>query len=392
MTTHQNPRTLGGALALALFLATFGCAAPSPPQPPSLKLPLPPSDLKAVRKGDKVLLSWTLPTETTDSDGIRFAGPTRICRTQKFDQFDCGIPVAELPVSALDVTKAKNSSNAPPRSTAHFTDTLPAQRYDDPHATIAYAVESLNTEKRGAGVSNPATVSAARTEPPPTVFHGELTSGGVILTWKGPLLSLPAGPGVSRAIYRAYRTEEGTTERTLIGEVLMGRQEEMRLVDPTITWEKTYEYRIEVVTHADAVFPDLCALNANAPECSKPVEPAIDVEGEDSAPVRIVAHDIFPPAVPSALQAVFSGEGQKPFIDLTWTANTESDLAGYNVYRHEQGGPPEKINTELIKAPSFRDANVVSGKTYLYAVTAADVRGNESLKSEETGEQVPQGF
>ena len=190
-------------------------------------------------------------------------------------------------------------------------------------------------------------------------------------------------------MYRVYRTQEATPGRTLVGEVLRGVQEEMRLVDPTITWEKTYEYRIEVVTHADAVFPDLCALNANAPECGEPVHPAIDVEGEDSPPIKIVAHDIFPPAVPSALQAVFSGEGQKPFIDLTWTANTESDLAGYNVYRHEQGGQPEKINAESIKAPSFRDANVASGKTYLYAVTAVDVRGNESLKSEETTEQVP---
>ena len=169
----------------------------------------------------------------------------------------------------------------------------------------------------------------------------------------------------------------------------MGRQREMRLVDPGFTWEKTYEYRIEVVTHVDALFSDVCGINPGVPECTKPIRDAIDAEGEDSAPAKIVAHDVFPPAVPAEVQAVFSGEGQKVFIDLTWTANTESDLAGYDIYRHEQGGQVEKVNSELVKSPSFRDTHVASGEAYLYSVTALDVRGNESAKSEETSEQVP---
>ncbi len=389
MKTHQNLRVLSGLLAGALFLATFGCAAPGPPQPPSLELPLPATDLKAVRKGDKVLLSWTLPTETTDGDGIRFAGPTRICRTQQDKISECGVPVQEVAAAQLDTEKKKLAANAPARVTAHFTDALPAEWMADPKALVSYSVESLNTEKHGAGISNAVKVPAARTEPPPTDFKGELTANGVVLTWNGPLLSIPAGPGVPRSIYRVYRTRENTTERTLVGEVLMGRQQEMRLVDPSFTWEKPYEYRIESVTHVDALFPDLCALNPSAPECGKHIRDAIDAEGEDSAPVKIVAHDIFPPAVPTALQAVFSGQGQKAFIDLTWTANIESDLAGYNIYRHEQDGQAEKVNAELVQAPSFRDSNVMPGKTYLYSVTAQDVRGNESAKSEETSEQVP---
>lgn len=389
MKSHESLRALGGVLALGLFLATFGCAAPGPPQPPSLELPLPATDLKAVRKGDKVLLSWTLPAETTDGDGIRFAGPTRICRSQQDKITECDAPVREVTVPELDTTKKNTAANIPAVVTARFMDTLPMEWMADPKAFVTYAIESLNTEKHGAGISNFVKVSSARTEPPPSAFKGELTANGVVLTWNGPLLSISDGPGVPRAIYRVYRTQKGTAERTLVGEVLMGRQQEMRLVDPDFTWEKTYEYRIEVVTHADALFPDLCALNPSAPECSRPTRDAIDAEGEDSAPVKIVAHDTFPPTVPTALQAVFSGEGQKAFIDLTWTANTESDLAGYNVYRHEQGGQAEKINAELVKAPSFRDVNVASSKAYLYSVTALDVRGNESAKSEEASEQVP---
>jgi fibronectin type 3 domain-containing protein len=103
----------------------------------------------------------------------------------------------------------------------------------------------------------------------------------------------------------------------------------------------------------------------------------------------VIAHDIFPPSVPAGLQAAYSGEGQKPFIDLVWAPVTNTDLAGYNVYRSEANGSPIKLNSELVKSPAYRDSAVASGKTYTYTVSAVDVRGNESQRSEETSEPVP---
>ena len=47
--------------------------------------------------------------------------------------------------------------------------------------------------------------------------------------------------------------------------------------------------------------------------------------------------------MPTGLQAVFSGVGQAPFIDLVWSPDTEADLAGYNIFRHEENGPAGKI-------------------------------------------------
>jgi fibronectin type 3 domain-containing protein len=105
--------------------------------------------------------------------------------------------------------------------------------------------------------------------------------------------------------------------------------------------------------------------------------------------VRVFAHDVFPPAVPSGLQAVFSGAGQQPFIDLIWAPDTDADLAGYNIYRHEAGTAEQKINSELVKTPAFRDTNVAAGHTYLYSVSAIDFRGNESAHSPEASESVP---
>ena len=116
----------------------------------------------------------------------------------------------------------------------------------------------------------------------------------------------------------------------------------------------------------------------------------VQVEGDDTPPVRVIAHDVFPPSVPAGLQAAYSGEGQKPFIDLIWAPVTNADLAGYNVYRSEaNGAAAAKLNSELVKSPSYRDSAVASGKTYTYSVSAVDVRGNESQRSEETSEPVP---
>jgi hypothetical protein len=42
-----------------------------------------------------------------------------------------------------------------------------------------------------------------------------------------------------------------------------------------------------------------------------------------------------------------------------------------------------------VNIPAYRDAQVVSGKRYFYLVSAVDLRGNESGRSEEASENVP---
>jgi fibronectin type 3 domain-containing protein len=118
-------------------------------------------------------------------------------------------------------------------------------------------------------------------------------------------------------------------------------------------------------------------------------KPEIQVEGDDTPEVQVFTHDVFPPTVPSGVQAVSSGPGQKTFIDLVWAPVSDVDLDGYNVYRHEDGTPAVKVNDQPLKTPAYRDSSVTSGKTYFYSVSALDVRGNESAHSEETSEAVP---
>ncbi|HVN17948.1 MAG TPA: hypothetical protein VMU05_04225 [Dongiaceae bacterium] len=352
------------ALAVSVPLMLAACATVGPPRPPSLNLPQPPTDLRALRKGDRVTLTWTIPTMSTDREMMRTLGPTLICRGQG-RLAACEQPVGE---TATSLPRTRIASAQKPQGS--YTDTLLSHLLnDDPAASLTYAVEVLNSEKRGAGLSNQVHVSTVHTLLPPQDFHAQVTKNGVILSWTGS--PVPIAPVRIRYVYRVYRHADGNGDQMLAGEVPLGAESTYTLVDSNIEWEKTYYYRAETVTEI---------LRDND---------RTDVEGDDTPEIRVFADDVFPPAVPTELQAVFSGPGQKPFIDLVWAPVSDADLAGYNVYRHEEGAAPVKVNGELIKVPAYRDTDVTSGKRYFYSVSAVDQRGNESVRSGEAGEAVP---
>ena len=254
---------------------------------------------------------------------------------------------------------------------ASYTDVLPsAVEVDDPSSFLSYAVEVLNADGRSAGLSNQVRVSLARTLPPPKELNAHITAQGIVLDWTSTLL--PGSPPTVRFVYRVYRHQEGDAQKMLVGDVPAGIERHLSLTDSNIDWQKTYEYHTEAVT--------LVAQEG---------KPEVQVDGDDSPEVKVFADDVFPPTVPSGLQAVFSGPGQQPFIDLVWAPDTDADLNGYNVYRHEEGTEPMKLNAEPIKTPAYRDGSIAGGKHYFYSVSAVDVRGNESQRSEEASETVP---
>ena len=357
----------GFAWAVSATLMLAACATIGPPQPPSLELPKPPTDLRASRKGDRVNLTWTIPTMTTDRETIRSLGPTRICRGPG-ELNACNTPVGDI---KTPLPQSKASASAPKPQGSH-TDMLPRQfESDDPSDFITYAAQVLNREGRTAGLSNQVHVPLARTLPPPHDFRVRVVKEGVVLSWVGEIV--PVAPADVQYVYRVYRRGEGSNERALTGETPAGAETSFTITDTNIEWEKTYYYAAETVT---------LIHRANKAQ--------VEVEGDDTPDVKVFADDLFPPAVPTELQAVFAGPGQKPFIDLVWAPVTDADLAGYNAYRREEGTTtPVKLNVDLIKAPAYRDENVAPQGKYIYSVSAVDVRGNESARSEEASEAVP---
>ena len=90
------------------------------------------------------------------------------------------------------------------------------------------------------------------------------------------------------------------------------------------------------------------------------------------------------PTAPTGLTAT-AAEGQ---VTLSWDANSDSDLSGYNAYRSTSSfsdlSDATKLNTSLLSDPSYVDMEVTNGTKYFYRVTAVDSDGNESSPSDQT--------
>lgn len=107
---------------------------------------------------------------------------------------------------------------------------------------------------------------------------------------------------------------------------------------------------------------------------------AIDKSGNESGktspinltPVGPPPPDTTAPAVPTGL----TGKAGNKQAILSWSANKESDLAGYVIYQDGQ-----KLKTVTGTTDSI--GNLTNGKTYSYRISAIDNSGNESAKSNE---------
>ncbi|MBJ7357901.1 malectin domain-containing carbohydrate-binding protein [Nocardioides sp.] len=133
------------------------------------------------------------------------------------------------------------------------------------------------------------------------------------------------------------------------------------------------------VTEATFLAPDL--TNGTAYYF---VVTAVDDAGNESTPsnegsaVPTEAPDTEFPAAPAGVTAT-KGDGK---VTIEWTANTESDLAGYRILRAAvSGGPYTEVGRVLAAATSYVDNDLVNGQPYYYVVTAADLANNVSVPS-----------
>jgi len=97
-----------------------------------------------------------------------------------------------------------------------------------------------------------------------------------------------------------------------------------------------------------------------------------------SNPASATPTDV-PPAAPTGLAAAPSDSQ----VTLNWDDNTESDLAGYNVYRSTTAGGPYTKIAALPTTSDYTDSDLVNGTTYYYVVTSVDQAANESGFSNE---------
>jgi len=338
---------------------------PGAPQPPSLHLPDPVTDLSASRAGNQVTLTWTMPKRDTDKLLLKGKVRVRVCR--KASSAGPCFPAASLQFA--------------PVADAAFTDTLPDALASGEPSTLSYFVELPNDKGRSAGLSNEASTLAGQAPAAVDGLSAEMRKDGVLLKWtpeqganESTVIRLERKlltPGKKKPQRGPLTAPAEPLERTLL--VPPGSQRG-EAIDRDIHFGESYEYRVQRVAE----------LTVNGHK--------LELAGPLSAPVRIDAEHLFPPDVPSGLAAVAAagGNGAGPAIDLSWQPDTGADLAGYIVYRREGDGGWQRISpAQPVVGPGYRDPQVQPNHTYVYAVSAIDQEGHESARSAEAQETVP---
>jgi hypothetical protein len=359
-------RSVTLAISACALAALSGCGMPAAPQPPSLELPEPVSDLTATRNGNEVALKWTMPKRDTSKVTLMGDIPARVCRREA--------NAACATIATLQFA---------PGVSGAFTETLPAALAAGDPRGLNYFVELVNKRGRSAGQSNAATVLAGQAPAPVIAFTAEVRKDGIVLRWT------PGPPGPYPTLMRLERTlltpapakpAQGplaeAPEPVKQNLIVPPTQMRGRVIDKEIRFGETYEYRAQRIAR----------LTIDGKE--------VELDGPLSAPVRVDAQNVFAPAVPVGLAAVATpGEnGSAAAIDLSWQPDTDSDLAGYAVYRREAGQAEnawQRISpAQPVVGPGFHDANVQAGHTYDYAVTAIGQNGRESDRSATAQETV----
>lgn len=359
------------ALAASGWLVLLaGCGLAANPQPPTLWLPRPVRDLQATRVGGEVQLHWQMPRHTTDNVELRGPQRAHICWMQAQD------------VSAHFEDKlcqsAGNESFAPDKPVRFIAALPPHLEQGTPGAAVFY-VELESPAGKTAGPSNPAWVATGEAPPAVTGLELQTVADGVVLHWNKaaaqPHLTMRIQrtlmilPKAAKASQRngAPPVPEQTLEVDLSGDDPGGA------LDHDASLDHLYRYTAQRVL---GVTVDGKTL---------------EIAGVPSEPVTIAANDVFPPAIPQGLAGV--ADQQAKAIDLSWRPDTAPNLAGYIVYRRgvTAGSGWERISGKApVVAPAFEDHDVSSGNQYAYAVSAVDQDGNESARSPEIMEELPQ--
>jgi len=400
-------RLLTAAAALPIALAA-GCASPGPPQPPSLNLPQPVKDLTTERIGNVVHLRWTTPAKTTDRIDVKGAMTAEICRI-------------EAPPATPPATPSTPATSTPAPSCASVArlavqpgpsqsaDTLPALLTVDPAVLLAYRVQILNVHNRSAGPSPEAFAAGGAAPPPVEQLNATLARNGILLKWQHAstpaqveldrIPMAPDGTFVEPASKTSAKSPKSSTRQP--------KKPSATSQTPTSNPHKTTPASTEIKLRTPLATPSdpggTLDSTTQIGETYRYVAQRVlsvtlgghklELRSAISPPVTIVMRDIFPPAAPTGLEAVPGGTtAADRSIDLSWTPDTEVNLAGYSVYRQEinsQGvatGTAARLNPIPVVGPAFRDQTAMAGHRYAYRVTAVDTAGNESAPSDSVQE------
>jgi hypothetical protein len=358
---------------LLAFVA--GCASPSDPVERKPPIPSTVKDLAAAQSGGDVILTFTVPNETTERRPLADPPTIEIYRVNPtISTPDKPAASANHPTLLVTIPAAMVDQYST-QGTFRYPQALAAQDFlGKDEQTISYMVRTRASEKRESADSNAVTVHVYAVAKPIEDLKADVTHAAIVLTWTAPEQNL-AGLPSAITDYKVYRSapESNETEKSarkvsprLIGEAPAGTT---IFSDPNFEFGKNYVYVIRSVV----------------------TTPSGPLESADSNSLGLTPKDVFPPAAPQGLEVVFvPAQGDVAgHLELSWAISPETDIAGYNVYRNgDENVSGTRQNKDLLLTPAFRDMNVEPGHRYSYTVTAVDRSGNESARSEAASAEV----
>src|SRR3984957_18671452 len=367
---------------LGSLILLVSCAAPGEPIERKPQVPTAIIDLAAQQQGNDVILTFTMPKDAVDHRPLKKTPAIEIYRG--FDPPTA--TVAQEPLFLILTIPPAMVPNYSEKNRIRVVNALDSNDLS-PHVgwTASYTVRTRASVKKESADSNHAGVRVYPAADPIADLHAEAAHSGIILKWTPPQRTI-VGSTPSIAAYQIYRAEAapelqpspspaasgifGGVPKLKVPLARIGESTEPTFQDKQIEFGKTYVYSIRSLVH----YSD------------------IEVESADSNLVVATPRDIFPPEAPQNLTVVLvlaQGENSA-YLDLSWAISSETDIAGYNVYRSEQDGVPGgRLNSGLLLTPAFRDMNAVPGHQYVYTATAVDRAGNESPASAPASGSIP---
>jgi len=366
-------------LFVLLLCVAAGCGAPGEPLPPSPPIPVAISDLTAQQAGDAVLLTFTMPKKSVRGERLKEVPALEVLRgTLKAD----GTPDAKS-FRVVDTVPGSLLSNYTQQGKVEFHDAIPADEISK-HVgeSFVYRVRARVSSKKSSADSNDVSLRLYSVPAAIAFLDPRVTETGIQLKWVAPEKTSagePLGPIQEFHVYRGELdlTSAAAAAKDLAQAVWKSRPLQIatttapEFLDTGFDYGKTYAYLVRTIVFADGVAH----------------------ESGDSQPAILTPRDTFPPAPPQGIVAAVlpSNSPGSLIVDLSWSINLETDLAGYRLYRSEQEDNRGQLLTpELLPTPAYRDNTVSSGKRYWYTVTAVDRAGNESTSSAATAVDVTQ--
>ena len=314
-----------------LFVFLVNCGYVGPVVPPSPQIPAAVVDLVVTELGDQLQISFTTPARTTDNLAINKFSEIQLSIGPDQHPFDLS-QWANKGRQYMVPVPAPNEKDVARPVPIKFTTSVSDWVGKDVAIAVKTAVKS---NKNYSAWSN---VEHLRVVPPlkPPVIAVDATAKGYRLTWN---------EGEPNTQYQIFRQGPGEPTPVQIGTSSTGEY-----IDGGTKWNIPYKYTV-------------VAVNGNAKSLASDTK-------------TIQKLDIYPPAVPSGLTGLASGDA----AELSWHRNSESDLKGYYVYRSDNGGSFVRQG-EVVTLPTFGDRKVEHGHTYRYEISAVDLSNNESDKS-----------